>query len=65
MERFSLNVALPPFLHVSRHFTTAAANESRCVTSTRWVVETVNARLNQFKFLSNTVQISSIRHLEE
>ena len=30
----------------------------------RWIVEAVNARIKQFKFLSNTVQNSSLLHLE-
>ncbi|CAF4038104.1 unnamed protein product [Rotaria magnacalcarata] len=65
MEELGLNAALPPFLNGRRQFTTAEANESRCVTKIRWIVETVNGRLKQFKFLSNTVQNFSIPHLEE
>ncbi|CAF4871782.1 unnamed protein product [Rotaria socialis] len=65
MEGFGLNVTLPPFLNDRRQFTTDEANESRCVTKIRWVVEAVNARLKQFKFFSNTVQNLSIPHLEE
>ena len=64
MEGLGLNVALPPFLQGRRQFTTTEANRSRCVTKVRWVVEAVNARIKQFKFLSNTVQNSSLPHLE-
>ena len=65
MEGLGLNVALPPFLQGRHQFTTTEANQSRCVTKVRWVVEAVNARIKQFKFLSNTVQNSSLPHLEE
>ncbi|CAF4409306.1 unnamed protein product [Rotaria socialis] len=65
MEGFGLNVTLPPFLNDRRQFATDEANESRCVTKIRWVVEAVNARLKQFKFFSNTVKNLSIPHLEE
>ena len=41
------------------------ANESRCVTKVKWIVEAVNAQLKQFKFFSNTVQNSSIPPLED
>jgi hypothetical protein len=64
MEGLGLNVSLPPFLKGRRQFTTTEANESRCVTKIRWVVEAVNARIKHFKFLSNTVQNSSLPHLE-
>ncbi|CAF3126185.1 unnamed protein product [Rotaria sp. Silwood2] len=65
IEGFGFDVASPPFLNGRRQFTTNEANESRCVTKVRWVVEAVNARLKQFKFLSNTVQNSSISSLED
>ena len=64
MEGLGLNVVLPPFLQGRHQFTTTEANESRCVTKVRWIVEAVNARVKQFKFLSNTVQNSSLPHLE-
>ena len=65
MEELGLNVALPPFLNGRRQFTSDEANQSRYVTKVRWVVEAVNARMKQFKFLSNTVQNSSLPYLEE
>jgi hypothetical protein len=65
MEELGLNVALPPFLNGRRQFTTEEANQSRYVTKVRWVVEAANARIKQFKFLSNTVQNSSLPYLEQ
>ncbi|CAF4651489.1 unnamed protein product, partial [Rotaria sp. Silwood2] len=65
MEGLGLKVALPPFLNGRRQFTTTEANQSRYVTKIRWVVEAANARIKQFKFFSNTVQNSSLPHLEE
>ena len=65
MEALGLNVFLPPFLNGRRQFTTAEADESRCVTKIRWIVEAVNGQLKQFKFFSNTVQNSSIPHLKD
>jgi hypothetical protein len=65
MELLGLNVALPSFLNGRRQFTTSEANQTRCVTKVRWVVEAANARLKQFKFFSNTVQNSSLPHLEK
>ena len=65
LENLGLNVALPPFLNGRRHFTSTEANQSRNITKIRWIVEAVNSRLKQFKFFSNTVQNSSLPHLEE
>ena len=65
MEDLGLNVVLPPFLNGRRQFTSSEANESRCVTKIRWVVEAVNARIKQFKFFANTIQNSSLPYLEE
>lgn len=65
MESLGLNVVSPPFLNGRRQFTTSEANQSRCVTKVRWVVEAVNARIKQFKFLANTIQNSSLPSLEQ
>ncbi len=65
MESLGLNVVLPPFLNGRRQFTTSEANQSRYVTKVRWVVEAVNSRIKQFKYLSNTIPNSSIPHLEQ
>ncbi|CAF5013088.1 unnamed protein product, partial [Rotaria sp. Silwood1] len=65
MEELGLNVALPSFLNGRHQFTTDEANQSRYVTKIRWMVEAVNSRIKQFKFLSNTVQNSSLPYLEQ
>ena len=65
MESFGLNVSLPPFLNGRRQFTTSEANQSRYVTKLRWVVEAVNSRIKQFKYLANTIPNSSLSHLEQ
>ena len=65
MESLGLNVSLPPFLNGRRQFTTSEANQSRYVTKLRWVVEAVNSRIKQFKYLANTIPNSSLSHLEQ
>ena len=65
MEELDLNVSLPPFLNRRRQFTAAKANQACCVIKRRWVVEVVNARIKQFKFVLNTVQNSSLPYLEQ
>lgn len=65
MEELGFNVVLPPFLNGRRRFTQSDANQSRNVTKIRWVVEAVNGRMKQFKFLANTIQNSSLPHLEQ
>jgi hypothetical protein len=64
MEGLGLEVAMPPFLEGRRQFSTTETNQSRCITKVRWIVEAVNGQMKQFKFLSNTIQNSSLPHLE-
>jgi hypothetical protein len=64
MEGLGLEVAMPPFLERRRQFSTTESNQSRCITKVRWIVEAVNGQMKQFKFLSNTIQNSSLPHLE-
>lgn len=65
MEELGFYVLLPPFLHGRQRFTQFNANQSRNVTKIRWVVEAVSGRMKQFKFLANTIQNSSLPHLEQ
>ena len=55
---------MPNFLgkKQSQH-TTEEANDSRLVTKVRWVVEAVNGRLKQWKFLANTVRNTEIQNI--
>lgn len=65
MEDLGLNVVLPPFLNGRRQFTSSKANQSRYRTKIRWMVETVSARIRQFKLFANTIQNSSLPYLRE
>ena len=65
MEHLGLDVDFPPFLNSHRQFTASAANQSRFVSTIRWIVEAVNAQITQFKFLANIVQNTSLPHLPQ
>jgi len=58
IESLGRNVVLPSFLNSLKQFTTSEANESRRV------VEAVNVRIKQLKFLANTLYNSSIPYHE-
>lgn len=64
METLGLDVMMPPFLDGRRQLPTEEANQSRCITKVRWVVEAANRRIKQFKYFANTVQNSSLLYLE-
>ncbi|CAF2052214.1 unnamed protein product [Rotaria magnacalcarata] len=49
MKALGLEAAMPTFLDGRRQFSAEEANESRCITKIRWVVEAANRRLKQFK----------------
>jgi hypothetical protein len=65
MKSLGLDIAMPAFLDGRRQLSVNEANESRCITKVRWVVEAANRRIKQFKYFSNTVQNSSLIHLEK
>jgi hypothetical protein len=65
MKSLGLDIAMPAFLDVRRQLSVNEANESRCITKVRWMVEAANRRIKQFKYFSNTVQNSSLIHLEK
>ncbi len=64
MQALGLDVAMPPFLDGRRQFPAEEANQSRCITKVRWVVEAANRRIKQFKYFANTIQNSSLGYLE-
>ncbi|CAF1556965.1 unnamed protein product [Rotaria magnacalcarata] len=64
MKALGLEAAMPTFLDGRRQFSAEEANESRCITKIRWVVEAANRRLKQFKYFANTIQNSSLVYLE-
>ena len=64
MQALGLDVAMPPFLDGRRQFPAEEANQSRCITKVRWVVEAANRRIKQFKYFANTIQNSSLMYLE-
>ena len=64
MRALGLEAVMPSFLDGRRQFSAEEANESRCITNIRWVVEAANRRLKQFKYFKNTIQNSSLKYLE-
>ena len=64
MQALGLDVAMPPFLDGKQQFSSEEANQSRCITKVRWVVEAANRHIKQFKYFANTIQNSSLGYLE-
>ena len=64
MQTLGLDVAVPPFLDGKRQFLAEEANQSRCITKVRWIVEAANRRIKEFKYFANTIQNSSLCYLE-
>ncbi|CAF4951949.1 unnamed protein product [Rotaria magnacalcarata] len=64
MKALGLEATMPSFLDDRRQFSAEEANESRCITKIRWVVEAANRRLKQFKYFANTIQNSSLVYSE-
>jgi DDE superfamily endonuclease len=64
MQSLGLDVAMPSFLDGKRQLSAEEANQSRCITKVRLIVEAANRRIKQFKYFANTVQNSSLIYLE-
>ncbi|CAF4695223.1 unnamed protein product, partial [Rotaria socialis] len=60
MKQFGFQVAMSSFLNGRKQFSLEEANLYRCITKVRWIVESVNAQLKQWKYFSQTIPNSSV-----
>ncbi|XP_033725099.1 uncharacterized protein LOC117315068 [Pecten maximus] len=61
LEDLGIKAEMPTFLPKGqKQHSTEEANASRLVTKVRWIVESVNGRIKQWKYLSNIVPNSQI-----
>ncbi|XP_069109614.1 uncharacterized protein [Argopecten irradians] len=61
LNDLGLKCKMPPFLNRGqKQHPTEEANSSRLITKIRWIVESVNGRLKQWKYLQNIVPNSQI-----
>ena len=66
LEDLGVRTEMPKFLPKGqKQFTCEEANTSRMVTKIRWVVESVNGRLKQWKYLQNIVPNNQIPDIGE
>lgn len=63
LEEYALIPKMPSFLKEGSQHDTLTANSSRLVTKVRWVVESVNALLKQFKMLSQVIPNTQIPYI--
>ncbi|CAF4165165.1 unnamed protein product [Rotaria sp. Silwood2] len=65
IEMFGFHSAMPRFLNGKKQFSTADANYSRCVTKSRWAVESANGKIKQFKYFNEIIQNSAISFVSD
>ena len=65
MQALGLDVCMPDFLNGRRRFDAMEANRSRFISKIRWVVESANGRMKQFKWLNQTIQNSTIPQIRD
>lgn len=64
LEDLGIHSEMPVFLKKGqKQHTTEEANESRLVTKVRWIVESANGRIKQWKYLSNVLPNSQIPYI--
>lgn len=66
LEERGISVKMPVYLKKgSKQHTTEDANASRLITKIRWIVESINGRLKQWRFFDKVVSNHYIPHLGE
>ncbi|CAF0968524.1 unnamed protein product [Adineta ricciae] len=63
LTRLCLKVAMPGFLHNEKQFSPDEPNRTRLVTKTRWVIESVNGKIKNWKFFAHTVENTSLPYV--
>lgn len=63
LEEMDIIAKMPHFLENQKQHSTEEANESRLVTSVRWVVEAINGLLKTFKALDHVMPNSQIPYI--
>ncbi|CAF1418557.1 unnamed protein product [Rotaria magnacalcarata] len=65
LYRLGLQVVMPGFLHNKKQLPADDANRTRFVTKNRWVIESVNGKIKQWKFMAQVIQHSTIRFISD
>ncbi|CAF4452172.1 unnamed protein product, partial [Rotaria magnacalcarata] len=65
LNRLGLQVAMPSFLHNRKQLPADEANRTRFVTKNRWIIESVNGKIKQWKFMAQIIQNSTIRFISD
>ena len=61
---FGYETKMPRFLEKhQKQFTTTEANETRLITKIRWVIESANGRVKQWRFFNNVVPNTMIKKI--
>lgn len=66
LKELGINAEMPAFLDKNtKQLSDKAANYSRIITKTRWVVESVNGLIKTWKYFANIIPNSNIRYLQD
>ena len=66
LKEIGIKAEMPSFLQKGeKQFSTSDANKTRMITKIRWVVESVNARLKQWRFFDKVVPNTHLPHLQK
>ncbi|CAF1173234.1 unnamed protein product [Didymodactylos carnosus] len=64
LQKFGYETKMPLFLKKDQtQYTTAEANKTRLITKVRWVIESANGRVKQWRFFSNIVPNTMIEKI--
>ncbi|CAF3381748.1 unnamed protein product [Rotaria socialis] len=64
LEKFGYTTKMPSFLRKGdKQFTTIQANETRLITKIRWVIESANGRVKQWRFFDHVVPNTMIEKI--
>ena len=64
LQKFGYETKMPSFLQKDQaQYTTIEANKTRLITKARWVIESANGRVKQWRFFSNIVPNTMIEKI--
>ncbi|CAF4370868.1 unnamed protein product [Rotaria sp. Silwood2] len=63
IKHFGYEAVMPSSLNRREQLSTEEANYTRLITKVRWIIESVNGQIKQWKYFSQTIQNSSLRFI--
>ena len=65
LDSFGFEVKMPSFLNKAKQHSTQEANDSRMVTKVRWIIESINGVIKQWKYFKNVISNCNLNTIKD